>query len=422
MAVTSTTTASAALKPEPASPASSTPATNTNASTSTSTTGQPKRRARRAATAERRATHNAVERMRRESLNGRFLTLASMLPPLATLRRPSKAAIVHTSIATVNASRRHRVLAAQTLRSLTREAETLRREINEWRSRARVPQLATPVRSDAHEAVLRAETEDFDLILEEEGLDLEEEDEMPEDDTKNTRNGNESPVSPSTQESRARSTSIVTARGPGAAFYGSASPPVYQEQFTAPLPFEVSPSSPASSASGGWEGPATPPSSATPMRAMTHAHQLAPLQTGMPMKNYEPYFDAAPRSAGAAYDLGLGFDGAESLLLGGGAGMGMGMGMGAGMGMEMGMRWAGSTPSHPSFHYQQAAAQNAIRLRELYEQQQQMLMGGGMGMGIGAPMDMGMGMGMGMGGAKMGTQMQMGVAPGQYLHQTPRFA
>ncbi|KAJ7635585.1 hypothetical protein DFH06DRAFT_1479201 [Mycena polygramma] len=46
------------------------------------------------------------------------LTLASMLPPLATLRRPSKAAIVRTSIATVNASRRHCVLAAQTLRAL----------------------------------------------------------------------------------------------------------------------------------------------------------------------------------------------------------------------------------------------------------------------------------------------------------------
>ncbi|KAJ7673053.1 hypothetical protein DFH06DRAFT_1319267 [Mycena polygramma] len=78
-------------------------------------------------TAERRAAHNAVERTRRETLNGRFLTLASMLPPLAMLRRPSKAAIVHTSIVTINATRRHRVLAAQTLRALSREVENLRR-------------------------------------------------------------------------------------------------------------------------------------------------------------------------------------------------------------------------------------------------------------------------------------------------------
>ena len=39
-----------------------------------STTAQPKRKpSRRANTAERRATHTAVERARRETLNGRFL-------------------------------------------------------------------------------------------------------------------------------------------------------------------------------------------------------------------------------------------------------------------------------------------------------------------------------------------------------------
>ena len=38
---------------------------------------QPKRKpSRRANTAERRATHNAVERQRRETLNGRFLVCA----------------------------------------------------------------------------------------------------------------------------------------------------------------------------------------------------------------------------------------------------------------------------------------------------------------------------------------------------------
>ncbi|KAJ7635584.1 hypothetical protein DFH06DRAFT_1336604 [Mycena polygramma] len=39
------------------------------------------------------------------------------------------------------------------------------------------------------------------------------------------------------------------------------------------------------------------------------------------------YFDA-PGSASAMYDLGMGFNGAESLLLGGGAEMGIGVGMG----------------------------------------------------------------------------------------------
>jgi hypothetical protein len=130
MAITTAISASAAapnaVKGEPASPAASSssndteaPKTNDAAASTPTLTGNtapagtpPKRRAaRRANTAERRATHNAVERMRRETLNGRFLvgvarlflcgmltvflqTLASLLPPLAALRRPSKAAIV----------------------------------------------------------------------------------------------------------------------------------------------------------------------------------------------------------------------------------------------------------------------------------------------------------------------------------------
>ncbi|KAJ7688771.1 hypothetical protein B0H14DRAFT_872309 [Mycena olivaceomarginata] len=113
MAITSATSASAAaltaIKGEPASPTASSssndteaPKTSDAAASTPTLTGNtvpagtpPKRRAaRRANTAERRATHNAVERMRRETLNGRFLTLESLLPPLAALRRPSKAAIV----------------------------------------------------------------------------------------------------------------------------------------------------------------------------------------------------------------------------------------------------------------------------------------------------------------------------------------
>ena len=54
-----------------------------------------KRKGRRPpSTAERRATHNAVERARRESLNGRFMELASALPAMAQVKRPSKSIIV----------------------------------------------------------------------------------------------------------------------------------------------------------------------------------------------------------------------------------------------------------------------------------------------------------------------------------------
>ncbi|KAJ7804321.1 hypothetical protein B0H14DRAFT_3486328 [Mycena olivaceomarginata] len=270
MAITTATSASAssaaaptAVKGEPASPTASsssndtTPKTNDAAASTPTLTGNtapagtpPKRRAaRRANTAERRATHNAVERMRRETLNGRFLTLASLLPPLAALRRPSKAAIVSSrcvyflrfpsddpasaparraryeaptervsavcrflpgsqlagagggpeggAIATVNAAARHRVLAAQTLRSLAREAEQLRREVNEWRARARVPQLDVPVRSDAHNAVLRAELEDFELELDAD-VSLEEDGDEGDEPNDNHDNNTEeaSPVSP----------------------------------------------------------------------------------------------------------------------------------------------------------------------------------------------------------------------------------
>ncbi|KAJ7816586.1 hypothetical protein B0H14DRAFT_3743646 [Mycena olivaceomarginata] len=87
----------------------------------------------------RRATHNAVERQRRETLNGRFYDLAALLPNLSQIRRPSKSAIVNSSIAHITASRRHRLLAAQQLRLIKAEGDALRAEVNEWRARAGVP-------------------------------------------------------------------------------------------------------------------------------------------------------------------------------------------------------------------------------------------------------------------------------------------
>ncbi|KAJ7463322.1 hypothetical protein FB451DRAFT_464725 [Mycena latifolia] len=114
---------------------------------------------RRVNTAERRATHNAVERQRRETLNSRFLDLAALLSNLHQIRRPSKSAIVNSSIAHLNASRRHRALAAQQLRMLKSEADALRREVNEWRARAGVSGAEEPPRGDAFSVVLRGELE-----------------------------------------------------------------------------------------------------------------------------------------------------------------------------------------------------------------------------------------------------------------------
>ncbi|PFH46451.1 hypothetical protein AMATHDRAFT_82582 [Amanita thiersii Skay4041] len=122
--------------------------------------GQVKRKpSRRANTAERRATHNAVERQRRETLNGRFLDLAALLPNLSQIRRPSKSSIVNSSIAHIHASRRHRMLAARELRLLKLEADALRRELNEWRDRAGIPRIEEPLRSDGFSMVISGELE-----------------------------------------------------------------------------------------------------------------------------------------------------------------------------------------------------------------------------------------------------------------------
>lgn len=122
--------------------------------------GQAKRKpSRRANTAERRATHNAVERQRRETLNGRFLDLAALLPNLSQIRRPSKSSIVNSSIAHIQAARRHRALASRELRLLKMETDALRRELNEWRDRSGLPRVEEPVRGEAFQMILSGEVE-----------------------------------------------------------------------------------------------------------------------------------------------------------------------------------------------------------------------------------------------------------------------
>lgn len=137
--------------------------------------GAKRKPSRRANTAERRATHNAVERQRRETLNGRFLDLAALLPNLSQIRRPSKSSIVNSSIAHIQASRRHRLIASRELKMLKHESDALRREVNEWRDRAGLPRVDEPVRGDGFGMVITGELEVI------QGVPIEEEDEDAED-------------------------------------------------------------------------------------------------------------------------------------------------------------------------------------------------------------------------------------------------
>ncbi|EGN95785.1 hypothetical protein SERLA73DRAFT_187008 [Serpula lacrymans var. lacrymans S7.3] len=140
-----------------------------NANPANAAVTQVKRKpSRRANTAERRATHNAVERQRRETLNGRFLDLAALLPNLSQIRRPSKSAIVNSSIAHIHASRRHRLLASRELRLIKLESDALRRELNEWRDRAGLPRVEEPVRGEGFAMVLSGEVEVLAAVIGEE--------------------------------------------------------------------------------------------------------------------------------------------------------------------------------------------------------------------------------------------------------------
>ncbi|KAJ7893607.1 hypothetical protein B0H14DRAFT_2684355 [Mycena olivaceomarginata] len=102
---------------------------------------------------------NAVERQRRETLNGRLLDLATLLSNLNPIRRPSKAAIVNSAITHLNALSRHRILAAQQLRMMKSESDALRREVNQWRARAGAQTFLEPMRSEAFGIVIRGELE-----------------------------------------------------------------------------------------------------------------------------------------------------------------------------------------------------------------------------------------------------------------------
>lgn len=92
-----------------------------------------KKRGRRPpSTAERRASHNAVERARRESLNVRFIELANALPSMASVKRPSKSMIVNKSLEFIFG-------AEEREKALKDEAADLRREVDELRAQLGLP-------------------------------------------------------------------------------------------------------------------------------------------------------------------------------------------------------------------------------------------------------------------------------------------
>lgn len=80
-----------------------------------------------------------------------------MLPNLAAVRRPSKSAIVNSSIALIHNQSRARVIAARELRLLNAEANALRAEVNEWRMRNSLPRVEEPIRSTDFATLLAVE-------------------------------------------------------------------------------------------------------------------------------------------------------------------------------------------------------------------------------------------------------------------------
>ncbi|KAK7055682.1 hypothetical protein R3P38DRAFT_2848478, partial [Favolaschia claudopus] len=112
---------------------------------------RPPSEARKAA---RRDTHNAAERQRRGNLTKHFLTLSSLLYTFDPDRRQTRSDIVDSTMAHIRASRRHAGLASEELRAMQNEAESLRREANEWREQAGMARLEEPWRDRYFQVLL----------------------------------------------------------------------------------------------------------------------------------------------------------------------------------------------------------------------------------------------------------------------------
>ncbi|GAC97344.1 arg-6 protein, mitochondrial precursor [Pseudozyma hubeiensis SY62] len=94
--------------------------------------------------AERRATHNAIERARRESLNGRFLQLAASLPVISDVRRPSKSLIVNKSLDFVADAMNREAMYRLKIENMRQENMSLRQQLNEFLAQAGLETLPQP--------------------------------------------------------------------------------------------------------------------------------------------------------------------------------------------------------------------------------------------------------------------------------------
>ncbi|OCF36302.1 hypothetical protein I316_02177 [Kwoniella heveanensis BCC8398] len=132
---------------------------------------------KRVNTAEKRSQHNAIERARRETLNGKFLSLARLLPSLAASRRPSKSAIVNGSIAHLTHQRNQRLLAAKMLKQMSAERDELLNEVNEWRKMSGyAPKEISNKWTNEMEEISAVEKETFGSFASMEGDDNDEDD------------------------------------------------------------------------------------------------------------------------------------------------------------------------------------------------------------------------------------------------------
>ncbi|KAJ3067198.1 hypothetical protein HK102_007476 [Quaeritorhiza haematococci] len=101
--------------------------------------------------AEKRANHNAIERARRENLNFRFQILASNIPTLAHVRKPSKSVIVQKSIEYLKEVHRRTEQRDRALKIFHDKNEQLREEVNKLRSL--LGMTALPVSPEEKEAI-----------------------------------------------------------------------------------------------------------------------------------------------------------------------------------------------------------------------------------------------------------------------------
>ncbi|GMK59839.1 hypothetical protein CspeluHIS016_0900560 [Cutaneotrichosporon spelunceum] len=131
--------------------------------------------------AEKRELHNATERARRETLNGRFDTLRDQVPGLRGCRRASKSAVVNGAISSLKDSRRRSVLSAKVIRELAAERNELFEECNRLRQMAHLPPKAGPTNlwTDEMAQICTVEEEPV-YIPEEAGDDLQIEDDSDE--------------------------------------------------------------------------------------------------------------------------------------------------------------------------------------------------------------------------------------------------